>query len=201
MTITFGYAFNEAFVIDLVEGVALIIAYSMFIFSAGNQPRENKSYQLLRYAGIFGILLAILPIAFPRIDCLSCTFSELYTAMIYVFSIELISVVPNLVCLGVSLYILGKRNEVIYGKILTISGELWIIAFIGYLLGNYEFSHIFSSFNIMFLFLYYFIIPAFILMTMHGLKFRDGFFILAAFFFICSWSAIFWVPWLPLHLI
>lgn len=200
MTITFGYFFGMFFVMDLFEGIGLVLAYLMFIFSSRNQPRENKSSQLLRNAGIIGIAITILVNTFPTLICSSCTPSEIFVAKIYATTISLISLIPMLVCFGVTLILLGKRNKETYGQILIASGILWSLAFLGYAIVfialNFDMG-IFFSIGV----LSYLSIPAAILTIVHGVKFKDKFFILAGIFYILSWLAIFIVPWFPFPLI
>lgn len=200
MTITFGYFFGMFFFMDLFEGIFLVLAYLMFIFSSRNQPRDNKSSQLLRNAGIIGILLTILAIAFPTLICSSCTPSEIFVARMYATTITIISQIPMLVCFGVSLILLGKRNKETYGQILIASGILWLIAFLGYAIGFISLLFgmwMFLSIGI----LSYLSIPAVILTIVHGIKFKDKFFILAGIFYILSWLAMLIIPWLPFPLI
>ena len=199
MTITFGYFFGMFFYMDLFEGIFLVLAYLMFIFSSRNQPRDNKSSQLLRNAGIIGIFVTILAIAFPTLICSSCTPSEIFVAMTYGTTITLISHLPMLICFGVSLILLGKRNKETYGQILIASGILWLLAFLGYAIGFITLIFdmwIFLSIGV----LSYLSIPAAILTIVHGVKFKDKFFILAGFFYILSWLAIFIVPLFPFPL-
>lgn len=200
MTITFGYFFNMFFVMDLFEGIGLVLAYLMFIFSSRNQPRENKSSQLLRNAGIIGIAITILVNIFPTLICSSCSPSEIFVAKIYASTISLISLIPMLVCFGVTLILLGKRNKEIYGQILIASGILWVLTFLGYAI---VFIALIFEMGIFLLIgvLSYLSIPAVILMIVHGVKFKDKFFILAGIFYILSWLAIFVVPWFPFPLI
>lgn len=200
MTITFGYFFGMFFVMDLFEGIGLVLAYLMFIFSSRNQPRENKSSQLLRNAGIIGIAITILVNTFPTLICSSCTPSEIFVAKIYATTISLISLIPMLVCFGVTLILLGKRNKETYGQILIASGILWSLAFLGYAI---VFIALIFDMGIFFLIgvLSYLSIPAAILTIAHGVKFKDKFFILAGIFYILSWLAIFIVPWFPFPLI
>ena len=196
MTITFGYFFGMFFVMDLFEGIGLVLAYLMFIFSSRNQPRENKSSQLLRNAGIIGIAITILVNTFPTLICSSCTPSEIYVAKIYASTISLISLIPMLVCFGVTLILLGKRNKETYGEILIASGILWVLAFLGYAIVFITLIFdmwIFLSIGV----LSYLSIPAVILTIVHGVKFKDKFFILAGIFYILSWLAIFIVQWFP----
>jgi len=201
MTITFGYFFGMFFVMDLFEGIGLVLVYLMFIFSSRNQPRENKSSQLLRNAGIIGIAITILVNTFPTLICSSCTPSEIFVAKMYATTISLISLIPMLICSGVSLILLGKRNKETYGKILIASGILWVLAFLGYAIGfiNLVFGMWMFFFSIGLL--SYLSIPAAILTIVHGVKFKDKFFILAGIFYILSWLAIFIVPWFPFPLI
>ena len=188
------------FVMDLFEGIGLVLAYLMFIFSSRNQPRENKSSQFLRNAGIIGIAITILVNTFPTLICSSCSPSEIFVAKIYASTISLISLIPMLVCFGVTLILLGKRNKEIYGQILIASGILWVLTFLGYAIVFialiFEMG-IFLSIGV----LSYLSIPAVILMIVHGVKFKDKFFILAGIFYILSWLAIFVVPWFPFPLI
>lgn len=200
MTITFGYFFGMFFVMDLFEGIGLVLAYLMFIFSSRNQPRENKSSQLLRNAGIIGIAITILVNTFPTLICSSCSPSEIFVAKLYATTISLISLIPMLVCFGVTLILLGKRNKETYGQILKASGILWVLAFLGYAI---VFIALIFEMGIFFLIgvLSYLSIPAAILTIVHGVKFKDKFFILAGIFYILSWLAIFIVPWFPFPLI
>ena len=199
MTITFGYFFDMFFVMDLFEGIFLALVYLMLIFSSRNQPRDNKSSQLLRNAGIFGIVLSILPIAFPTLICSSCTPSEIFVARIYGTTIPLISLIPMLVCLGISLILLGKRNKETYGQTLIASGILWLLAFLGFAIGYIVFM--FGMWVLMSLgLLSYLTIPAAILTIVHGIKFKDKFFILAGIFYILSLLAMFIIPWFPFPL-
>ncbi len=200
MTITFGYFFGMFFFMDLFEGIFLVLAYLMFIFSSRNQPRDNKSSQLLRNAGIIGIILTILVIAFPTLICSSCTPSEILIARIYGTTITIISQIPMLVCFGVSLILLGKRNKETYGEILIASGILWLIAFLGYAIGFI--ALLFGmSMLLSIAMLSYLSIPATILTIVHGIKFKDKFFVLAGIFYILSWLAVLIVPWLSFPLI
>lgn len=200
MTITFGYFFGMFFFMDLFEGIFLVLAYLMFIFSSRNQPRDNKSSQLLRNAGIIGIFLTIFAIAFPTLICSSCTPSEILIARIYGTTITIISQIPMLVCFGVSLILLGKRNKETYGQILIASGILWLLVFLGYAIGFITLIFdmwIFLSIGV----LSYLSIPAAILTIVHGVKYKDKFFILVGIFYILSWLATFIVPLFPFPLI
>ena len=197
MTVTFAYFFDMFFFTNLVEGIALILLYSMFILSSRNQPRENKSDQLLKRAGIIGIIFSVFKLVRPTIVC---TPPDYGVCLIYGFSVGLISFVPVLVCLGTSLFLLGKRNKGKYGQILIASGILWIVAFFGYAIGLG--AIMFGMWMLISLgFLSYLSIPAVILMIIHGAKFNDKYFVLAGFFYIISWLAVILIPWLPIPLI
>jgi len=197
MTVTFAYFFDMFFFTNLVEGIALILLYSMFILSSRNQPRENKSDQLLKRAGIIGIIFSVFKLVRPTIVC---TPPDYGVCHIYGFSVGLISFVPVLVCLGASLFLLGKRNKEKYGQILIASGILWIVAFFGYAIGLG--AIMFGMWMLISLgFLSYLSIPAVILMIIHGAKFNDKYFVLAGFFYIISWLAVIFIPWLPIPLI
>ena len=197
MTVTFAYFFDMFFFTNLVEGIALILLYSMFILSSRNQPRENKSDQLLKRAGIIGIIFSVFKLVRPTIVC---TPPDYGVCRIYGFSVGLISFVPVLVCLGASLFLLGKRNKEKYGQILIASGILWIVAFFGYAIGLG--AIMFGMWMLIsFGFLSYLSIPAVILMIIHGTKFTDKYFVLAGFFYIISWLAVILIPWLPIPLI
>ena len=196
MAVTFAYFFDMFFFTNLVEGIALIFLYSMFILSSRNQPRENKSDQLLKRAGIIGIIFSVFKLVRPTIVC---TPPDYGVCRIYGFSVGLISFVPVLVCLGVSLFLLGKRNKEKYGQILIASGILWIVAFFGYAIGLG--AIMFGMWMLISLsFLSYLSISAVILMIIHGAKFNDKYFVLAGFFYIISWLAVIIIPWLPIPL-
>ena len=197
MTVTFAYFFDLFFFMNLVEGIALILLYSMFILSSRNQPRENKSDQLLKRAGIIGIIFSVFKLVRPTIVC---TPPDIGVCRIYGFSIGLVSFVPVLVCLGASLFLLGKRNKEKYGQILIASGILWIVAFFGYAIGLGAIT--FGMWMLVPLgFLSYLSIPAVILMIIHGAKFKDKYFVLAGFFYFITWLAVLIIPWLPIPLI
>ena len=197
MTVTFAYFFDMYFFTNLVGGIALILLFSMFILSSRNQPRENKSDQLLKRAGIIGIIFSVFKLVRPTIVC---TPPDYEICLIYGFSVGLISFIPVLVCLGASLILLGKRNKEKFGQILIASGILWIVAFFGYAIGLG--AMMFSMWTLMSLTLLYFLwIPAVILMIIHGKKFTDKYFVLAGFFYIISWLAVILIPWLPIPLI
>ena len=197
MTVTFEYFFDMFFFTNLVEGIALILLYSMFILSSRNQPRENKSDQLLKRAGIIGIIFSVFKLVRPTIVC---TPPDHGVCRIYGFSVGLISLVPVLVCLGASLFLLGKGNKEKYGQLLIASGILWIVAFFGYAIGLGAIMFgmwMFISLG----FLSYLSIPAVILMIIHGAKFNDKHFVLAGFFYVISWLAVIFIPWLPFPVI
>jgi len=196
MAVTFAYFFNMFFFTNLVEGIALIFLYSMFILSSKNQPRENKSDQLLKRAGIIGIIFSLLKLVRPT---MVCTPPDWGVCRIYGFSIGFISFVPILFCLGVSLFLLGKRNKENYGQILIVSGILWIVAFFGYVIGIG--AIMFDMWMLISLgFFSYLSFPAVILMIIHGAKFNDKYFVLAGIFYIISWLAVLFIPWLPIPL-
>lgn len=197
MTISFVYFFNLFFITDLVEGIFLVLVYLMFIFSSKNQPQENKSSKILKNAGIFGITLTILTVALPTIYCLNCGTSEIFIAGIFAFSFRLVSLIPMLLCLGVALFLVGNRNEVMYGKILMISGILWMSAFVGYALGYFFITFRFISILLVVGLLSYLSIPAIILMIVHGAKYKDRYFILAGVFYIIAWFVVVFFPLLP----
>ena len=197
MTVTFAYFFNVFFFSNLVQYIALILVYSMFILSSRYQPRENKSDQLLKKAGIIGIVFSVLRLVLPTMVCTPPDYS---VCRIYGFSVRLISFVPVLVCLGACLYLLGKRNKEKYGQILIASGILWMLAFFGYAIGLV--AMLFNLWILMPLgMLSYISIPAVILTIIHGAKFKDKYFILAGFFFVISWLAVLIVLWSPIPLI
>lgn len=197
MTVTFAYFFNMFFFMNLVEGIALIFLYSLFILSSRNQPRENKSDQLLKRAGIIGIIFSVFKLVRPT---MVCTPPDWGVCQIYGFSIGLISFVPVLVCLGASLFLLGKRNKEKYGKILLVSGILWIVAFFGYATGLAAIR--FGMWMLISIgLLSYLSIPAVILMIIHGAKFNDKYFVLAGIFYVISCLAVLFIPWLPIPLI
>ena len=196
MTVTFGYFFNVFFLMNLVQYIALILVYSMFILSSRYQPRENKSDQLLKKAGIIGLEFSVLRLVLPT---MVCTPPDYGVCRIYGFSVGLISFVPVLVCLGAFLYLLGKRNKEKYGQTLIASGILWIPAFFGYAIGLV--AILFGLWILAPLgMLSYISIPAVILTIIHGAKFKDKYFILAGFFYIISWLAVLFIPWLPIPL-
>jgi len=169
----------------------------MFIYSSKNQPRENKSSQLLKNAGIIGIALTVLALAFPHILCSSCGPSEIFVARIYGFMVTIISLIPMLLCLGIFLLLVGKRNKETYGKILMVSGILWIVAFVGYAFGNFVVIFMIIELLVFIGILSYLAIPAVILMIVHGAKLKDRYFVLAGIFYIISWFVVVFIPWLP----
>ena len=197
MTITFGYFFNMFFIMNIVEGIFLVLVYLMLIYSSKNQPRENKSSQLLKNAGIIGIVLSVLGAALPTLICSMCSPSEIVVAGIYGFMATMISLIPMLLCLGISLFLVGKRNKETYGQILFVSGILWILAFIGYAFGNFVVIFMIIELLVFIGMLSYLAIPAVILMIVHGAKLKDRYFVLAGIFYIISWLGIVFIPWLP----
>ncbi|MBY9013591.1 MAG: hypothetical protein KGD70_14550 [Candidatus Lokiarchaeota archaeon] len=197
MTITFGYFLINFIIMDIIEGIFLVLVYLMFIFSSKNQPRENKSSQLLKNAGIIGIVLTVISVVLPQIYCLSCTASEIFVVRIYAFSFVLVSLIPMLLCLGISLFLVGKRNEETNGKILMVSGILWILAFAGYAFGNFVVIFMIIELLVFIVILSYLAIPAVILMIVHGAKLKDRYFVLAGIFYIISWFVVVFIPWLP----
>ncbi|MFX0074327.1 MAG: hypothetical protein ACFE96_02715 [Candidatus Hermodarchaeota archaeon] len=197
MAIIFGYWISMSLIIDIVEGVFLVLVYVMFILSSKNQPRENKSSQLLRIAGITGIMLTVLAVALPNIMCVYCDSLEFLLFRIYGFSVILISLIPMLFSLGISLLLVGIRNREMYGQVLKVSGILWIIAFVGYVIG-YLAIMFFMITQLFFLTtLSYVAIPAVILMIVHGGKYKDRYFVLAGVFYIISWFFVVFLPWVP----
>jgi len=197
MTVTFGYFFSMFFIMDLIEGICLVLVYLMFIFSSKNQPRENKSSQLLKNAGIIGIVLSILAVTLPQIYCLSCGPVEIFVARIYAFSFTLVSLLPMLLCLGISLFLVGKRNKETYGQILIASGILWILAFLGYAIAYFAIRFMIIDILILLTVLSYLMIPAVILMIVHGAKFKDRYLVLAGIFYIISWLVPLFIPLFP----
>lgn len=197
MTISFVYFFNLFFIIDLVEGIFLVLVYLMFIFSSKNQPQENNSSKILKVAGFFGIAITVLTVALPTIYCLNCGASEIFIAHIFGFSFTLISLIPMLLCLGVALFLVGNRNEVMYGKILMISGILWMVTFLGYAFGYFFIAFTFISILLIVGWLSYLSIPAIILMIVHGARYKDRYFVLAGVFYVISWFVVVFLPWLP----
>jgi hypothetical protein len=169
----------------------------MFIYSSKNQPRENKSSKLLKNAGIIGIALTVLALALPHILCSSCGPSEIFVARIYGFVVTIISLVPMLICLGIFLLLVGKRNKETYGQMLFVSGILWILAFLGYAIGYFFIEVITILILIPLTVLSYLAIPAVILMIVHGAKLKDRYFVLAGIFYIISWFVVVFIPWLP----
>jgi len=195
MALTFRYFFNMFFIADIVEGLFLVLVYLMFIFSSNNQPRENKSSQLLKNAGIIGIVLTVLAVALPQTYCLNCGVSEIFVARIYGFSFILVSLIPMLLCLGISLVLVGNRNKEVYGQILMVSGILWILAFLGYAFVYFTMAFTYITMALILGWLTYLTIPAVILMIVHGAKFKDRYFVLAGIFYIISWFVMVFLPW------
>lgn len=186
---------------DIVEGVFLVLVYLMFILSSRNQSRENKSAQLLKVAGIIGIVLTVLAVALPHILCLYCDPFEFLVFRIYGFSVILISLIPMLFSLGISLLLVGIRNKEKYGQVLMVSGILWIIAFVGYVIGYFAIQFMMIILLIFLTPLSYLAIPAVILMIVHGGKNKDRYFVLAGVFYIISWFFVVFLPWLTYLLI
>ena len=129
MAVSFNYYFNAFFFTDLAEGIFLVLVYLMFILSAKKQPQERSSAHLLKIAGIIGIIFSVIYVCFPTMICSPPDFE---ICSIYGFFTGLFSIIPMLVCLGVLLMMFGKHNKDSYGRILMISGILWIVSFVGY---------------------------------------------------------------------
>ena len=180
-TVSLEYFFNAFLFEDLFKGIVFIVVYSMFILSSRNQPRENKSSRILKYAGIYGIAVSILSIVHPTVYCLNCTPSEFFVAITYGTSIAILFQTPTLVCLGISLFLVGKRNKDIYGRKLMISGIFSIIIFFGYNIG-----YLALRFNMWMLIplgvVSYLLFPAAILIIIHGVKLKDKHFLLSGVF-------------------
>lgn len=203
MSISFAFFFDTFFLMNLVEAIFFVLTYTMLFLSSKKQKEEIRLVKLLNITSLISIIISVIPLIRPVVVCINCSSDELLIAHSYAFTIEFISIIPILLCLGISFLQIGKANSERYGKILFTSGILWLITFIGYLMAHialifgetfpYLFLYIMSIFG----FLTTLSIPAIILMIIHGAKFKDKYFILAGVFYLLSYSSIF-MAWLPL---
>ena len=202
MTITLRYFFDTFLLMDLVEAVFLILVYVSIFLASKNQLRDKESVRLLRNSSLVGIILSIVPVIAPVVVCTNCSGLEMIMAGSIALSITTLSILPMLLCLGIGFLLFGKRNREIYGNLLFLSGVFWILAFVGnisilaslsFMLPGGGFNFFLSLFGILNLFL----LPALILLIIHGAKMKDKNFILAGVFYILSYLSIF-MAWIPL---
>ena len=202
MTITFRYFFDTFLLMDLVEAVFLILVYVSIFLASKNQLRDKGSVSFLRNSSLIGIILSLVPVIAPVVVCTNCSDLELIMAGSIALSITTLSILPMLICLGIGFLLFGKRNREIYGNLLFLSGVFWILAFVGnvsilsslsFMLPGGGFLLFLSFFGILNLFL----LPALILLIIHGAKMKDKNFILAGVFYILSYLSIF-MAWIPL---
>ena len=202
MTITFRYFFDTFLLMDLVEAVFLILVYVSIFLASKNQLRDKGSVSFLRNSSLIGIILSLVPVIAPVVVCTNCSDLELIMAGSIALSITTLSILPMLLCLGIGFLLFGKRNREIYGNLLFLSGVFWILAFVGnvsilaslsFMLPGGGFNFFLSLFGILNLFL----LPALILLIIHGAKMKDKNFILAGVFYILSYLSIF-MAWIPL---
>jgi len=205
MAITFSYFSGIddiiPFLTELVGGSFIALVYLMVVFSSKKQPRDNRSSQILMIAGIIGISLTVLGVALPRAYCSICDLSERSIVGTYNLSITTASLIPMLLCLGVSLILVSNLNKENDGKILTASGFLWMAAFIGYIieplasaLAQMTITNLYMWSNLSIL--AYLVIPAAILLIVHGAKYKNVYFVLAGTLYIISWLVALFLPWL-----
>ena len=205
MTITFKY-FSDIyhfvpFLTELIGGIFIALVYLMVVFSSKNQPRENKTSQLLKFAGIIGISLTVLGVALPRAFCSICDLPERSIVGTYRISITTASLIPMLFCLGVSLILVGNENKENGGQILIASGLLWIAAFLGHIFEPLAESLAYMTIANLYLLsnlsiLAYLAIIAAILMIVYGVKVKDLYFVLAGILYIISWLVVMFLPML-----
>ena len=202
MTITLRYFFDTFLLMDLVEAVFLILVYVSIFLASKNQLRDKGSVSFLRNSSLIGIILSLVPVIAPVVVCTNCSDLELIMAGSIALSITTLSILPMLLCLGIGFLLFGKRNREIYGNLLFLSGVFWILAFVGnvsilsslsFMLPGGGFLLFLSFFGILNLFL----LPALILLIIHGAKMKDKNFILAGVFYILSYLSIF-MAWIPL---
>ena len=190
MAITFRYYFDSFFIIQLVESCLMILVFLMLLLSSKVQEKNYKKQYLLNYAGIIGIILVSIYAALPTVVCTPPITGLCYTLG---FFRRMIFYIPVLVSLGILLFLFGKENRETYSSFLYYSGICWIVTFFGYFfallvikLGLWMLAIIGS--------VSYLAIPAFILMLVHGAKFKDRFFILSGVFYFLSWLSSILLP-------
>lgn len=190
MAITFRYDFDGFFITRLIQGCFLISVYLMLLLSSRVQDQDRRELHLLKYAGIIGIIFVGIHTTLPTLVCSPPVTGLCYTIA---FFKGLILYIPVLVSLGILLFLFGNQNQEIYGRFLYYSGILWMVTFMGDIFALLVLN--FKLWMLMFLGIAtYLAIPAFILMIVHGAKFKDNFFILAGVFYILSWISSIILP-------
>ncbi len=174
MAITFRYYFESFFIMQLVESCFMILVFLMLILSSRAQEKDYRKHYLLNYAGIIGITLVSIYTTLPTIVCTPPITGLYYTLG---FFKGMIFYIPLLVSLGILLFLFGKENIETYSSFLYYSGICWIVTFFGYF-----FALLMIRLGLWMLVIIgnvsYFAIPACILMIVHGVKFKDKFFVL-----------------------
>ena len=190
MTVTFRYDFDGFFLMKLVEGCLMISVYLMLLLSSRFQDQDRRDLNLLKYAGIIGIIFVGIYTALPTLVC-----SPPITGLCYTIAFfkGLIYRIPILVSLGILLFLFGNQNQETNGRFLYYSGIFWMVAFMGFFIGL-----LVLNFGLWMLFSLgiatYFAVPAFAMMIVHGAKFKDNYFILAGVFYILSWLSSIILP-------
>lgn len=197
MSIEFSF-FNPTFNVNLIRSIILIVAYTMLILSAKNQPQEVDSSHLLKYAGIIGISFSILLMGLPT---MICSLSDINICLLYALFTGIISSLQIFVSLGIFFYLFGKKNQRLFGSSLMKSGILWMLTFLGYTL--YLFLLAFTPYFlwvtsflgefaklviIIILLMIVFAIFALIFLLAHGIKRKDPYFILFGVLYIINIS-------------
>ena len=190
MTVIFRYYFDSFFVMRLVESSFMILGFVMLLLSSRIKDKDYKKQYFLNYAGIFGIILVSIFAALPTVVCTPPITELCYTIG---FFRGIIFYIPLLVSLGILLFLFGKENRETHSSFLYYSGICWIVTFFGFFFGLLGLS--FGLLMLLFIgIVSYLAIPAFILMIIHGAKFKDNFFVLSGLFVILSWLSSIILP-------
>ncbi|MFX1567424.1 MAG: hypothetical protein ACFFCV_03550 [Promethearchaeota archaeon] len=181
MAIYFRYNFDSLLL--MIGSSFMILGFIMLFLASRVQEKDYKKPYLLKYAGIIGIIVVSISATLPTIVC-----TPPISGLCYIlgFFRALIFYIPLLVSLGILLFLFGKENRETYSNFLYYSGICWIVTFFGFFFGLLVIS--FGLWMLLFIgMISYLAIPAFILMIIHGAKFKDNFFVLSGLLFILSW--------------
>ena len=200
--------FNFLSILELMLA-GLGITYNIYIIKSGkNKAGEAEYSRLLIYAGIINLVFMVLWLFIPRITYsgpidLGNLSPQLRFYLFYQIATGLIFSIPGVITYGITFLLYGQKNQEQFRSFLTIAGIFWIIANlmrVAALNGNLFLILItLTDVSVLFAFIYgilysimgFLIVPATILLIVHGIKNFDSDLKIAGIFSLISYGTTF----------
>ena len=192
MGITFSYMhyvdpfYFYAYALPRIVRALFHIIINYFIFKAGKQQEDLDSSRILKNIALINIVISIVPLAYPVISGTPTYLNELNMMTLYYILLGLVTSVPFFITYGILLIIFAKKNAERYNWYVRGAGYSLAVSYGAYTvnLGSYLANILLyfisgMSLSIIILttilgFIYsYASLIGFILLTVHGFKFKD----------------------------